>query len=769
VWKPRQCASNPDNYIWKMEVLKRLPSSLELNPKSSLQGEGDLLFLNLTCNHQVSTNLCGVARDGNSNVTYVMHAKAKLSSICDDLCVAKTIVPLVMQQSEDVKSIIDSIRPKTGYDMSAYVGQYFDMRALAYAAGAMFSATSWNIPLDLVPKTMPISRSIATVWRNPNSGDIMLPATFTDTASEWVSFCAIAGWAKVSAVVYMSDTVPPGGAILTGSSMASFCLKVYAWILSASDSLCVADHHAQAFWRGMCSVVTLHGHSDEAGWIREPLVVADYPSSTGLLFAPVAEKMCLATQTRVANNEVLRWHTALMLKYAAIYAMVDIVKDRVPTIFKVNDGEGRPSEVCGIYNIYEHMTRWRTAVASMDRFLPSSIGDVSSMRTYFTRDAVDRHIIPNTYMCPYFWVEPSVIISGETMKSWQPCDPEKTVELPLFADLKAVYKKLRYSESNGLPARGNTLMLQFDKYHPRYNGASYLLSGSYDRRDGLACFAQTSDARLGCLYKDLAHAPKEASDLANSRWSTPHNPLVHPLEGFTTLPLAVRYDTLGVRHLPNFGDLERNVKVFSSCGPFVVVHGTGRSPKSVSTHVPPHLRVTLEVLRRDGITAEDDSYDCYIGTPVCGPDPGLIDVVRTTGDLVEMEYQLGVGGEISQEEREARRIAAGGKRVRVTQGDSNLGGDGGTDNTVLVSLRSGEAASGAWSAPEAQIAESSNIKVVGTIDTIAGEQTTIHRAKAEGVDLTGVRVHVSGDNEPGSRPVIGKGEEHLALNRHDPA
>jgi hypothetical protein len=702
-----------------MEVLKRLPSSLELNPTRSIHGEGDKLFLSVACTHTVSAKLSEEYRDSSGTVTYVMQADKTVSKICENLHVSKTMAPLVMQQSEDVKAIIDAVRPKTGYDISAYVGQYFDMRALAYTLGAIFGASSWGTMPNPVPPEMPISRSIANVWRNPNSGDILLPPTFTDSASEWVSFCCIAGWAKARAVVYLSDTVPPGGTVFTGHSMASFALKVYAWVLASADSLCVADHHEMAFWRGLSSVITLHGHSDEAGWIRGALECADYPRPQGFLFTTVASKIGLATDSRVANSEVLRWQVALTLKYAAVFSMVDATDGGLPTILKVGDGNGVPSDVDGLYNIYEHLSRWRTAIGKMDGHMPSSVGDVASLRTYFTVDAADRHFKPGSYMCPYFWVEPSVIISGAAIGSWQPCDPEKTTHLPFFDKMTGVYKKALYREVNHMALKGQELMVKVDRYIPRRNGASYLLSGSYDRRDGLALFAPVADARLGCLYKDLAHAPATMTDMANARWATPHNCMPHPLEGFTTLPLAMKYSTRGARCYPNFKDLSDNVDVVSECGPLYVVVHTGLKVASVSNHVPPHLRVTLEILRRDGITSVDDEDWLYEGTPICGPDPGMVAVLREVGDL-----------------------------------------DGGG------LLEDGEEASGRWSRPELATVESSDERVAGAVDTTGGALVRINRDGVGAAETGGVRVHIPPDNEPGVKPSVPKSDERQALNKN---
>jgi hypothetical protein len=161
------------------------------------------------------------------------------------------------------------------------------------------------------------------------------------------------------------------------------------------------------------------------------------------------------------------------------------------------------------------------------------------------------------------------------------------VEIPLLKGASG-YKTAAYQEFKGRTFPGSVVKFVMPGgYHARTCGINYLLSGRYSRENGLSQFSMSTAPELGCHTTGLAMADNAASNLADARWHTYHNPTPNPGESFTNYPVALDFVYSGS---PNEARLEEfvSVKVSSMFGPLLV----GDPPTKKSTYhrdVPPEL------------------------------------------------------------------------------------------------------------------------------------------------------------------------------------
>jgi hypothetical protein len=606
-----------------MEVIQRLPASTLLNPSSFQdvkEGDKHEKHLTLGVTHSVCGVLSGKEIGGSSVIKYRMHIDVNDKSLCPHLNVTEKVTPLAYQNSDEFKALVNSVRPKTGYDLSAFTGIYFDLRAVAYACCVVVAMGAADIQVNLSTSKVAKVKSIGNVWHNPNAGEVLIAPTLIKTDSEWSTLACILGMSGGRFMTYMSDTIPPDGRQLAGPALASFGLRLFGTILSSADAMGVAAHHELAFFRGLSSKLVLHAHSDEGGWIRTAMKMADYPPPQGLLIPLGATGGDIPLVESIALGDTLRWAVAYLLRGAGIMSAINSGSGKVAIICET-DETGRPGGVKGLLGIYTHLSKWRDAVTQISGYMPEVIGDTASLRTYFQQNAVDRHL-NGPFVSPYFWVEPTGIVDIDGSLP-QPAGYKGKRVLPLFPGLKAVYKHEHYQELGSCVVRDSALLLHFKERHPRMSGSSYLLNPLYNPKNGVSCFIPVTDARLGVHYNGAMFCDPEAQSMGGQRWITPHNPIANPMEGLCLTDCLYRFVHPGTRNMPNYNDL-MNANVESVVGPFYVTSPEGYADKRTHTDVPPLLRMFLRTLVEEPqLTAVDNSMNFI----------GLIPVVATMGPV----------------------------------------------------------------------------------------------------------------------------------------
>jgi hypothetical protein len=628
-----------------MYLLKRMPVPSALNPSVSLTRKEDRNILTLKVSNTVSSNFCGRDVDGTGVIRYLMSSPNKITQLGGALNIATSMIPIGNYSQSNVKLFLDVVRPKTPYDLSSLTGDRFDLRALAYATGAAFAAGSWEIPIDRNPRVTVTVTPSSLLWRAPTNAEIVVAPCMFNSSNDWSSFLNICSIARIRNVIWMGDTIPPPGRVYTDASMATYALRLYAWILATSELANCAGHHYLAFIRGMTSVLTVHGHNNEGGWVRPLLTTCDYPPSTGFLYSPANEINGIPLSGRIMNTEAMSFCCAMLLEFFGLYALSDIDHDGNPTMWEVPyDSEGRPSDVNGILDIYEHLTRVRNNFCWMYKLTADVASDNGSCRTYFSDNKEDRHFVPGEFMQAYHLIEPSAILSSKQFNKWGPCDPTGPVVMPLFDGVERVVTQKNYYEANNLPCSGSRYRMVMNGFKARTSGFSYIMSSAYNRHDGIGRMQFVQDLALGVVSDKLIHANPDATLLSQCRWSTPHCPLPNPIECMAPTKMCLDFTHSGTRHSPNLKDIKEG-KVTSIIGDFRVECDDEAIAYVTSKHVPPHLRRYMEQCLQDresALTLEEFDYGTEEAPTSAGvdvilkADPTLVvrdeagDVVRPT-------------------------------------------------------------------------------------------------------------------------------------------
>jgi hypothetical protein len=496
--------------------------------------------------------------------------------------------------------MIDKVRPRTGYDLSAFTSHSFDFRALSYVCGQVACLAATGIDNDLSRDGSAKCTSIGQIWNNPNGGDIMVPPNVIFKSGEWATLACIAKLAKCDTLTFLSDVLPPQESRqLQGKSLCVFLLRLHACILSSADGMGCAAHHDEAFFRGMCSAWTLWGHSDEGGWARNYLAKADYPRPRGLL-APTSTTMSgLPVMQNVSLSSGTRWCVALFLRGAGIWSAVDKPMQGVCTAMAgVQDADEGPAQIAGLQQLSaRHLELWRRKVEEIEHYIPSPVFDEASHISFWRDNDADSRHLYHEVIFPFFWVEPSPIMDYGETTIYMPCVPLKVVEMEMFPKSKSFKKSRNYPDNCIVPPRGSATLIAVDSFEARRSGSQYILSGRYRRADGLGSLVEVPSAHFATDGNSLLFSG-QSDVFSQKRWITPHNPMAHPAEcrGATSTLMTFRHSsgdghTRNAMAYPNYEDLQGNIR--SVVGDFSVV-----APSSGTLAVASHRDVP-RALRRE--------------------------------------------------------------------------------------------------------------------------------------------------------------------------
>jgi hypothetical protein len=238
-----------------MNIISRLPGGEELTSESFYKTKSHVPRLEIGVQHLVTSTFCDCPVSGQADIHYIIECHTKPGDLSNKLKVSATIPPIGSQSSEQLKEMIDKVRPRTGYDLSAFTSHSFDFRALSYVCGQIACLAATGIDNDLSRDGSAKCMSIGQIWNNPNGGDIMVPPNVVFKSSEWATLACVARLAKCDTLTFLSDVLPPQESRqLQGKSLCAFLLRLQACILSAADGMGCSAHHDEAFFRGMCAM-----------------------------------------------------------------------------------------------------------------------------------------------------------------------------------------------------------------------------------------------------------------------------------------------------------------------------------------------------------------------------------------------------------------------------------------------------------------------------------------------------------------------------------
>jgi hypothetical protein len=300
------------------------------------------------------------------------------------------------------------------------------------------------------------------------------------------------------------------------------------------------------------------------------------------------EFMSLPLRKRIDPLDVTRLCVGLYLTFAGVTVVADCEESGLPTVFERDgDGDPRPSHFEGLhYRTYEVMGRWRRLIADRFDLHHGAVGDQHSFRNYFVADRVDRHL-DNKSIIPFWWIEPSPLVSGDTGKLFMPATRGKVVSMK-FTNCEELICPDMSPHRNGTYPRGTEVTLIFGPGGLRERGYSYLLSGAYRRENGLGFAEYVTEPTEGVHTTDAMFVDPNETNASDRRWVTPHNPMPNPIEGFMSTHSAICYTYAGIGNDPGLDEWVGGT-VDSLLGFFRLVDTVPQPVTKTHHHVPKHL------------------------------------------------------------------------------------------------------------------------------------------------------------------------------------
>jgi len=589
---------SPDNFrtndtvVPSMDIIGFLPPSSELNAAAFKRWNDDenSVRLGLSIAHSVHGTLAGKNVEGRSDLTYVVQGSTKCDNLAGGLEVTLDASYVGTQSPDLIRALMEELRPRTSYSVASVSDGLFDLRGFAYVLGVAAAAGSNNAEFNY-DRGLASVRLLSPSWSVPVSGQLTIGPGIAVSSREYVTLAYLAFAGGIRSLQLMADLLPDRTARpLQGAELAGFALKLANNVFCAAQGCACAGHHMQAFFRGMTYSWSLWSHTDEGGWVRKALADAMYPPGAGIIAVTTEEFMSLPLRRRIAAEDATKICVALYLTFAGLVAVADSEVEGIPTVFEkdIPGGENRPSNFEGLHQrVYDVMGIWRRLVADRFELHHGAVGDEHSFAAFFTADRVDRHL-ENDAIIPFWWVEPSPLVTGDTGKLFMPAvrGGRKTIPFCGYDDL--IHPDVP-THRNGTFPPGLTVKLKFGKGGLRSRGYSYLLSGSYRRENGLGFMEQSVEPNLGAYTTDALFVDPGLTNCADRRWVTPHNPMPNPAEGFFTGVNVVSYTYAGNGNDPSLMDWGTG-QVESLLG-FFRVNGSPAKPTSTTHHsVPGHAK-----------------------------------------------------------------------------------------------------------------------------------------------------------------------------------
>jgi hypothetical protein len=595
-------------------------------------------YLNLGCTHAISSNLSQRDKDGDALTKYIISINNSSNEVGHSLFVDPQDIPLFEEMGEVVSNRISAMKVRPSHDIAAFTTNLpYDMRSLSYICGAVLGRVAAGAGVNYVHKGPCKGRTIGSIWNNPAAGNLLVSASLIKNSCEWVTLACLANLAGATSLVYLSDTMPPNSTTLAGPQLGSFVLRVHANILSCSDIIGGAAHHQLAFFRGLCSTMTLHGHSDEGGASRDILFTANYPIPHGMLVGLSPTVGRLPVYKDVHHSELSRWAIAYLLRGAALWSASAIDEQGDCVVLYAGDEDvacnidGFKSETMNI------MGRWRSLCNTIDEFMTESAGDDRSIQSYLHKKKHDSHF-SNEYISPFYWINPDFILP-DGLPFRRMAVPGKTVYLPLFDDVRKVRVTTKYEEVEGRVLPDNVIQVDLNTFKPRFSGISYILHERYNELDGLHCLRQCTH-EADRTADTLMFCDQDAVNHFRQRWRCPHSSVPHPMEAISPVRCLFNYYHPGTRDYPNSADFSKAM-VASRCGSFSLFKtGEGYYPEMLSSRlVPPALRKFVNT-KNDSIFTPIEEDNEFVDSPPLPPAPTSMPELPPPPELSEGESHI---------------------------------------------------------------------------------------------------------------------------------
>jgi hypothetical protein len=568
-------------------------------PASSILGEGSLYDaptpgwkrLSVACQHTVSGTVAGRDVSGSAPIQYNLDFRpdVDLGNVSD----LSSNRMLALQTRDVVKARVEKLRARLPYDVSTTSPGYADFRALTAVIAAAEAAGAARRPVTYSRSTAEYA-TVPTGYREPKLGDLYVGPSLCRTAREFVTFLKLCGQAGVKRVFILSDTtMTPEAVPLEGQGLAVFCARVRAHIQREVNDLAAYGAHELAAVVGVTQVMSLNGHSDEGGWLRGLLKSASYPPSTGILACTGSEFNGIPLQENIHKEDILTKVVAEYLSTIALAHVSDVVVNGRTTVYERGMLEDPTINAYGTFasDIDEVVREWTVQICMRDDMHIDAVTDGSAFTRKLNRDLHDRHFENCETIAPWWWVETAPLLTREIDGYEVPALRSKNVELKLF-NCGAVSHDSPTLDKKGRVVPGATVSYERDSGEMRMEGASYLFNTRYVEDESLARFKFNGHGRTGAA--DFLFGNVSASDLDGLRWKTPHNPLPHPLEGLTEVP--VHLDSLSVDWAtdPTPQDIATG-KVESQLGLFYVVTHSSAEKRTTFRTCPRGLRRALKL------------------------------------------------------------------------------------------------------------------------------------------------------------------------------
>jgi hypothetical protein len=299
-----------------------------------------------------------------------------------------------------------------------------------------------------------------------------------------MSICGLVG---VKSVTILRDDIPGiDGRHLVGRKLAAFALRVQTNILQAAfDAMCYGAHKL-AFEAGKTVGMRLNGHTDEGGWIRRLLSSPAYPVPTGFVFGVGTHFGGMPLQETIMEEDVFRVVVGDYLEFIALFPVADVQVHGEHSVIAASVEEPtRPGDYDLLFeSIYHVFVRVRELLCDLGGFHHDANDGGGALTNYINRNPVDRHF-GNSHIMPWFFVEPSPLLTQAYEGYKVPARHGDIVKLPMFSAL-AVRHLGGNCDFVGCCSPGGKSYIIRRLIFFRDEGVLYFLSAAYSPDNGLS-------------------------------------------------------------------------------------------------------------------------------------------------------------------------------------------------------------------------------------------------------------------------------------------
>nr|QFX68258.1 coat protein [Bipolaris maydis victorivirus 2] len=279
---------------------------------------------------------------------------------------------------------------------------------------------------------------------------------------------------------------------VSGHSLGTACVEALRIVGANMEASGAGDVFAYAVTRGIHAIVSVVGHTDEGGYMRELLRYGRFRTPYGGINQALRDYPALPAAGSLSASTMSAWVDAIALKTAAIVAHCDPTVTATggvyPTIFTAAAGDVSPPGTDEGDTVADADGRaiGRQIAGDLGRFSPLYMGGLNrifglqtnsqvaeahfcSVAGAYLSNNVDRHLRHKT-VAPYFWIEPTSLIDvnflgtpAEAAGFGSLATPGETAHIPTFerhreldrgrnANFPTVAFKLRSARTSGLIA-----------------------------------------------------------------------------------------------------------------------------------------------------------------------------------------------------------------------------------------------------------------------------------------------------------------------------